>query len=73
MGYERKKGHLNDDKGEKNQKDDNCVIFGVWFGLVWCVVCAAKLWNNATDEIKNASTLRGAKREIKKFCKTLEI
>ena len=34
---------------------------------------AAKLWNNATDEIKNALTLRGAKREIKKFCKTLEI
>ena len=34
---------------------------------------AARLWNNATVEIKNAPTLRGAKREIKKFCKTLQM
>ena len=34
---------------------------------------AERLWNNATVEIKNAPTLRGAKREIKKFCKTLQM
>ena len=34
---------------------------------------AAKLWNNAPAEIKNALTLKGAKREIKKFCKTFEM
>ena len=33
----------------------------------------AKLWNNAPLEIKNAPTLTGAKREIKKFCKLLQI
>ena len=32
----------------------------------------AKLWNNAPDSIKNATTLVGAKREIMKFCKLLE-
>ena len=33
---------------------------------------SAKLWNNAPEVIKNAITLRGAKREIKKYCKLLE-
>ena len=33
----------------------------------------AKLWNNAPMEIKNATTINGAKREIKKFCRLLEI
>ena len=33
----------------------------------------AKLWNNAPEEIKNASTIFSAKREIKKFSRLLEI
>ena len=33
----------------------------------------AKLWNNAPAVIKNAPTLTSAKREIKKFCKSLEM
>ena len=31
----------------------------------------AKLWNNAPAEIKNSLTLSSAKREIKKYCRTL--
>ena len=34
---------------------------------------AAKLWNNADQNIKNAETLQSAKTLIKKFCRTLEI
>ena len=34
---------------------------------------SAKLWNNAPAEITNALTLHGAKREIKKYCKNLEL
>ena len=34
---------------------------------------AAKLWNNAPKIITEAQTLCGAKREIKKYCKTLEV
>ena len=33
----------------------------------------AKLWNNATQEIKNASTLGIVKSAIKIFARTLEI
>ena len=33
----------------------------------------AKLWNSAPLEIKNANTLYGAKIEIKKFCRLIEI
>ena len=33
----------------------------------------AKLWNNAPEVIKSASTLACAKREIKKYCKLLEL
>ena len=33
---------------------------------------SARLWNCAPADIKNATTLSGAKREIKKFCKLLE-
>ena len=32
----------------------------------------AKLWNNAPDIITNAYTLSQAKREIKKYCTSLE-
>ena len=35
--------------------------------LISISIDCAKLWNNAPTEIKNASTLAGAKREIKKF------
>ena len=34
---------------------------------------AARIWNRSPEEIKNAKTLMGAKKEIKKFCKTLPI
>ena len=33
----------------------------------------AKLWNNAPEVIKNTPTLTGARREIKKFCRLLEV
>ena len=33
----------------------------------------AKLWNNAPPEIRNASKISSAKREIRKFCKLLEM
>ena len=33
---------------------------------------AAKLWNNAPISITSAQTLSGARREIKKYCKTVE-
>ena len=33
---------------------------------------AAKLWNNAPINITSAQTLSGAKREIKKYCTTME-
>ena len=33
----------------------------------------AKLWNNAPDKITNAANLSWAKREIKKYCKLLEL
>ena len=33
----------------------------------------AKLWKNAPLEIKKATTLYGAKSEIKKFCRLIEI
>ena len=33
----------------------------------------AKLWNNAPEVIISASTLACAKREIKKYCKLLEL
>ena len=33
----------------------------------------ARLWNNAPISVKNAPTLAGAKREIKIFCKSMEI
>ena len=33
----------------------------------------AKLWNNITDEINNATTIGKAKSAIKKYCKTLEL
>ena len=33
----------------------------------------AKLWNNAPLDIKNATTLYGAKIGIKKFCRLIEI
>ena len=32
---------------------------------------AAKLWNNAPPNVKNAKSLRVAKRESLSFCKTL--
>ena len=34
---------------------------------------AAKIWNAAPPSVKNAKSLRAAKNEIKKFCKTLPI
>ena len=33
----------------------------------------ARLWNIAPNAVKNATTLVGAKREIKIFCKSLEL
>ena len=33
----------------------------------------AKLWNNATDVIKNAKTLKTAKKEIKSYCSQLPL
>ena len=29
---------------------------------------AARIWNRSSEEIKNAKTLMGAKKEIKRFC-----
>ena len=34
---------------------------------------AAKVWNMAPNEVRNATTLNSAKSEIKKHCKTLPI
>ena len=33
----------------------------------------ARLWNNASSEIKNAPTLGRAKSGIKKYCKNIEL
>ena len=33
----------------------------------------AKIWNRAPKEVQSATTLGGAKKAIKKFCKTLPI
>ena len=34
---------------------------------------AARIWNNAPEDVHNATTLSSAKRAIKNFCKTLPI
>ena len=34
---------------------------------------AGRVWNRTPDSVKKAKTLKGAKREIKIYCKTLPI